>query len=292
MIEGAAGQFYLVGRYRNVGDSRTGLGAGERGLELAIFRSDDRGTSWQEYLRFSKSDLNAGYRSVLSIEGSALHLTEKGVELFVSTEKEGIQYPAEFRDFLKPGTGVWTIDRLHVDPRDPRLLFAFGDRDFLRSDDGGSTWESLPLSDIRGGGAGAPDLAAGGADGQTCYAVVPNDGGLYRSQDAGRSWTRVLDEVHCMAPGPGRDLYAGRCAEDRVWHSPDGGDTWEAAGAVADGLQVVGLAWDARGQRLLAVAEGGLYESGDAGREWAFLAPVPATQRSRVRIGFHPRDRG
>jgi hypothetical protein len=114
LVEDAEGRFYLVGRYRNFGDSRTGLGAGERGLELAIFRSEDRGQSWQKQLSFSKPELNVGNRSVLSIEGSALYLTEQGVELFVSTEKAGIEYPAEFRLFLKPGTGVWTIERLRA----------------------------------------------------------------------------------------------------------------------------------------------------------------------------------
>ncbi len=118
LVEDAEGRLYLVGRYRNFGDSRTGLGAGERGLELAIFRSEDRGTSWQKQISFSKPDLNVGDRSVLSIEGSSLYLTDQGVELFVSTEKAGIEYPAEFRSFLKPGTGVWTIERLHASSLD------------------------------------------------------------------------------------------------------------------------------------------------------------------------------
>ena len=42
MVQDHDGTLWLVGRYRNHGDSRTGLGAGERGLELALFRSDDR----------------------------------------------------------------------------------------------------------------------------------------------------------------------------------------------------------------------------------------------------------
>ena len=36
----------------------------------------------------------------------------RGVELFVSTEKSGIDYPTGLESYLKPGTGVWTIDRL------------------------------------------------------------------------------------------------------------------------------------------------------------------------------------
>ena len=37
------------------------------------------------------------------------------VELFVSTEKAGIDYPTGLESFLKPGAGVWTIERLTAD---------------------------------------------------------------------------------------------------------------------------------------------------------------------------------
>ena len=104
-----------MGRDRKQGDARTGLGAGQRGLELAIFRSDDLGDSFQKVLSFSKRDLTVDSREVLSIEGSALRLTERGAELFVSTEKSGIGYPEGLESYLKPGTGVWTIDRIAAD---------------------------------------------------------------------------------------------------------------------------------------------------------------------------------
>ena len=112
MIESAEGDLYLVGRYRNYGDSRTGVGAGERGLELAIFKSEDRGESFEKFLSWSKQDLSLTGQPVLSIEGSALNWTDEGVELFVSTEKDNVGYPKEFQSFLKPGTGVWSIDRI------------------------------------------------------------------------------------------------------------------------------------------------------------------------------------
>lgn len=111
----AQGRLVLVGRYRNFGDSRTGLRAGERGLELAVFRSEDDGRSFQEIISFSKADLNVGDREVLSIEGSAMHWSADGVELFVSTEKSNIKYPAGFESYLKPNTGVWTIEHLRAE---------------------------------------------------------------------------------------------------------------------------------------------------------------------------------
>lgn len=118
LVEGADGTLYVVGRYRNAGDSRTGLAAGERGLELAIFASRDRGKSFEKVVSFAKPDLDVGSRRVLSIEGSALRVTPNGVELFVSTEKDNISYPPGFEDHLKPGTGVWTIERLAAESVD------------------------------------------------------------------------------------------------------------------------------------------------------------------------------
>ncbi|MBN2552514.1 MAG: hypothetical protein JXB06_07075 [Spirochaetales bacterium] len=109
------GAMYLVGRYRNCGDSRLGTTAGERGMELAVYRTDDRGQSFQEVVSFAKKDLNTPGRDVLSIEGSCLLFTETGVRLFVSTEKTGKPYPAACSEFQKPGTGIWTIDLLKAD---------------------------------------------------------------------------------------------------------------------------------------------------------------------------------
>ena len=115
MVEDSEGRLWLVGRFRNQGDSRTGLGMGERGLELAIFSSTDQGQSWSKSLAFAKQDLSIDGHEVLSIEGSALRLTAAGVELYLSTEKTGIDYPPALAGFLKPGTGVWTIDRIVAD---------------------------------------------------------------------------------------------------------------------------------------------------------------------------------
>lgn len=110
MLCGADGTLYLTGRYRNAGDSRTGVAAGTRGLELAVFASTDRGRHFEKILSWDKSALDSPSGRVLSIEGSCLRQTPEGIELYVSTEKIGVPYPERVADFLKPGAGVWTID--------------------------------------------------------------------------------------------------------------------------------------------------------------------------------------
>jgi hypothetical protein len=105
------GTVWLIGRYRDVGDSRTGLAAGARGLELALFRSGDGGRSFTKAAAWSKDDLSRLGR-VTSIEGSALSRRADGAwELYVSLEKD-LPYPSAVAALQKPGTGVWSIDRL------------------------------------------------------------------------------------------------------------------------------------------------------------------------------------
>ena len=112
LVEAPDGTLWLTGRYRDAGDSRLGLGAGQRGLECTLFRSTDRGRSFERMMAFTKADLSAAGREVISIEGTALHwLPDGSVELFISSEKERA-YPDGLGEYQKPGTGVWSIDRL------------------------------------------------------------------------------------------------------------------------------------------------------------------------------------
>lgn len=111
VIQDADGSFLLVGRYRNAGDSRTGVGAGERGLELALFRAASPMGPYEKVRAFSKADLTCHGEAVVSIEGAALARTDRGLELFVSTEKATL-YPERLREFQKPGAGVWSIDHM------------------------------------------------------------------------------------------------------------------------------------------------------------------------------------
>lgn len=109
LVRDHSNTFWLVGRYRNAGDSRTGTGAGARGLELALFKSTDGGATYRKTAQWTKQDLSYPDRPVVSIEGASLLLRKGRAELFVSTEKDE-SYPDDVGAFQKPGTGVWSID--------------------------------------------------------------------------------------------------------------------------------------------------------------------------------------
>ena len=111
MILDRSGGFGISGRYRNAGDSRTGLRAGERGLECALFRSESFNGPFEKVRSWSKADLGAGRARVLSIEGTALRASAGGLELYISMERD-LSYPEGVARYQKPGTGVWSIDLL------------------------------------------------------------------------------------------------------------------------------------------------------------------------------------
>jgi len=112
LAEGQDGVIWLSGRYRNAGDSRTGLEAGVRGMECAIFRSEDGGKTFTKVRNWSKADLSRGSKDVISIEGTALHPRLDGRwEFFISLEVD-VSYPNIVSHYQKSGTGVWQIDML------------------------------------------------------------------------------------------------------------------------------------------------------------------------------------
>jgi hypothetical protein len=147
----ADGSLLLCGRYRNGGDSRSGIEAGPRGAEIAVLRSTDGGERFEHVLSLLKPDVAPEGREVLSIEGCCLRRTESGLELYVSSEKRA-DYPDRLRGFQKPGTGVWSIDVLGAPSVEalaearPEPVLAPGPPAWLHVKDpvlfelGGSTW--------------------------------------------------------------------------------------------------------------------------------------------------------
>jgi photosystem II stability/assembly factor-like uncharacterized protein len=145
----------------------------------------------------------------------------------------------------------------------------------------GGTWQPIGPS-----GGQITALAVDPHRPATIYAGTVG-GGLYRSDDFGRSWSaRGLSSwiyVNSVTVDPvvSDTVYAGiensSHANGDLWKSPDGGSSWQAAGA---GLPpayggVSALVIDPlTPSTLYAVSEGGLWKSVDGARSWAAL-PFP-----------------
>ncbi|HIP73036.1 MAG TPA: hypothetical protein EYH05_16780 [Anaerolineae bacterium] len=146
-----------------------------------------------------------------------------------------------------------------VSPHDSAILFAGGETGLWRSLDGGDSWTETGLPEMRGslGGefwdkywAGAAAIVFAPVDAERVYtAVFGQDRGLYRSDDGGDSWTKILTDDFlrdtAVSPADPQTIHAGSSGaiysggyepgSQGFLVSRDGGQSWETANE--------GLAW-------------------------------------------------
>jgi len=149
-------------------------------------------------------------------------------------------------------------------------FLAAGDGFLLRSDDAGATWRDLP-TDLPALKVRA--LAVDPAGGQTLYAFVQQDG-LYRSDDAARTWRRVLPLADAsitslaVKAGAPQSLFALHSGRGFV-RSDDGGATFRlVTGGIPASRVTDVLTLAADPQTVYAVSGGTVYKSADGGETW------------------------
>jgi photosystem II stability/assembly factor-like uncharacterized protein len=208
------------------------------------------------------------------------------------------------------GQPVASIGAIAVAPSNPRMIYVGSGEADMRSQitrgngmyvssDGGRTWRHSGLDDSQQIGAIAVDprdanVAFVAALGRAYAANTMR--GVYRTADAGRTWTRVLFRgadtgaidvaidpdhpdtvfaalwntrrppwnVYPPSYGPGSGL----------WRSDDAGRTWKPAGEgiPTEGLGRIGVAFapskPGRIYALVDAKDGGMYRSDDGGAKW------------------------
>ena len=206
--------------------------------------------------------------------------------------------------------GTSSVGAIAVAPSDPNVVWvgmgehavrgvmtSHGDGVY-RSTDGGETWTHLGLERTRHIARievhpTNPDVAWVAAQGAAYGAS--EDRGIYRTNDGGRTWEKVLfvsptasAAELAMDPTNPRILYAGFWDHQRfpwyvrsggegsgLWKTTDGGDTWQQINNGLPGLMgktAVDVS-PSNPKRLYAMIEaapdeGGLYRSDDAGASW------------------------
>ena len=141
----------------------------------------------------------------------------------------------------------------------------------LLTDDGGKNWvqrsEGLPSRDVIA-------IAAHTTQPDTVYAVV-NSHGIYRSQDAGKTW-RLMDRtsqqglrqlIHSNMAGSMQTGWLYAATAEGVRRSMDCFCLWQDAGKL--GSQAYGVTYDPnKPEHLYTSTEKGLFRSADGGENW------------------------
>ncbi len=210
---------------------------------LGIYKSTDGGKSWtfvnrglQNYavyaLAVAKSDPRVLY--CMTVDGMA-RSDDAGARWtpLAATRKSGIDLSAKRSA---------TIRGIAVSPDDSRTVYAGGGSGRLyKSSDAGETWTELDYLSAKP--AGKPEgpapaerspvsaVAVSDSDSSLVFAAVSKNG-LFRSADAGATWTCVVSApagaAHIaggFSPAPGT-FYAA-AGKNGVWMSDDAGLTWK-----------------------------------------------------------------
>jgi photosystem II stability/assembly factor-like uncharacterized protein len=235
---------------------------------------------------------------------------------------------SDIRSNLSSGNGIyksvdggstWThsgledtrqISRIVVDPRDPNVVYvgalghAYGpneQRGVYKSTDGGTHWTKVLDA---GAEIGVSDLAICSSNSQLLFAgtwhthrppwstYAPIDGpggGLYRSQDAGKTWSLLSGNglpdgdwgrIGVDVAPDGKRVYALiQAKKSGLYRSDDGGKTWALANAdpriTSRAWYFNGITIDAQNPDVIYMPNVALYRSEDGGKTISIVRGAP-----------------
>ncbi|MFH1573022.1 MAG: glycosyl hydrolase [Acidobacteriota bacterium] len=228
------------------------------GPDRGVYRSRDGGDTWERVLFASD--------------------TTGAVDLVMNPGNPRILYACMWRAERKP----WTL----IDGSDDGGVF--------KSADGGDTWERLK-GGLPEGLVGRPGVAVSPANPERVWVIIESEkeeeGGLYRSEDAGKTWTKISGE-HKLR---GRAWYynhvfAGPQDENTVYvlnapfyKSIDGGKTFEQVRVPHGDNHALWI--NPRDPRIMINGnDGGANVSYNGGRTWSTQLNQPTAEFYRVTV--------
>lgn len=289
------------------------VGEGEQTLRnnvssgWGVWRSTDAGTSWK----------HIGLTDSRHISRIRIH--PKNADVVYVAAMGNLWKPNEMRGIFRSTDGGTTWKKilyinsstmagdLVMDPNNPRILYAAmwnmkrngyrmdsggPDSKLWKSTDGGDTWENL--SDKPGmpkGINGIIGVTVSPVNSSRVWSIIENTEapGIYRSDDAGSTWTRVnQDRALLQRAWYYCRIYADSQNEDKVFVmnvsygvSKDGGKTFELKDAPHGDHHDLWID-PTNNQRMAIADDGGAQVSNDGGENWTTYHNQPTAQFYRV----------
>jgi photosystem II stability/assembly factor-like uncharacterized protein len=218
---------------------------------------------------------------------------------------------ATWKKVLYKGDNVGAID-LAFDPQNSRTVYAalwntrrppwsiyppsYGPGSgIFKSTDGGDTWEPLTkgLPTERVGRIG---IAVAPANAKLVYAIVDaKEGGLYRSEDAGASWSKMSGEERIWGRGwyfcnvvvDPKDPETVYVSDTSVYRSRDGGKNWTAIKGAPGGDDYHQLwIYPDDPKRMILASDQGTVVTEDGAATWSSWYNQPTAELYHVSAGY------
>ena len=267
-----------------------------------MYRSDDAGRTWRRIglrdagqiaaIRVHPHNPDLVYAAVLG------HAFGRNAERGVYRSRDG---GATWQQVLTRGDSAGAID-IAMDPSNPRVLYAAfwqavrrpwemssggAGSGLLKSTDGGDTWTDITRNaGLPRGMVGKIGVSVSHVNSERVWAIVEaEDGGVFRSENGGRTWTRTSEDrnlrqrawyyTHIHAdPGNHDGVYVLNVGFHR---SGDGGRTFTP---IPTGHGDNHALWidHTDPQRMVEGNDGGAHVSVNGGRTWTTLENQPTAQ--------------
>lgn len=277
-----------------------------------VWKTTDAGLTWNPIF---------DGQSIASIGAIAVSPSDANV-IYVGTGEADMREDITYGDGMYKSTDAgksWTkiglpdsrqISRILVDPKNANVAYvavlghAYGpnaERGVFKTTDGGKTWTAILHKD---NDTGAIDLAFDPQDARTIYASLwqtrrppwnvypPSNGpgsGLYKSTDAGATWTQLKNGLPtgglgrigiAVAPTDPKRVYAIVDAKDGgLYRSDDAGATWTQA---ASERRIWGRGWyfgvvevDTKNPDTVYISNTSFYKSVDGGKSFTSFKGAP-----------------
>lgn len=228
--------------------------------ERGVYRSRDGGTTWERIL-FASEEAGA-------------------VDLVIDPNNPRVLYAS-----------MWKINRT------PYSLESGGEGSGIwKSTDGGDTWTEISQNKgLPKGPLGISGIAVSPVDSNRVWAIVEApEGGLFRSDDAGKNWKRINDERKLRQRAwYYTRVYAGPKNVDEVyvlnvrfWRSTDGGATFNSISTPHGDHHDLWIAPEDP-DRMAIADDGGAQVSYSRGKTWSTYMNQPTAQFYRVTTDNH-----
>lgn len=270
-----------------------------------IYKSEDGGKSWKN-MGLKQSE-HIGRISIDPTNPDIVYVAAYG-PLWTNGGERGIYKTidggANWKQVLKISdyTGC---NEVFVDPRYPNIVYAAAhqrqrkvfsyigggpESALYKSTDGGTTWNKI-MSGLPAGDLGRIGLNYSPVNPDVLFAVVEaadGEGGVYKSKDRGASWEKqggystsgnYYQKIYCDP----KDINKVFVINTYFGVSKDGGKSFSILGEKSKHIDnhVIWIDPDNTDHYLVG-CDGGLYESYNAGEDWAFKANLPVTQFYKV----------